>query len=232
MSLRDRLLPHRLRSRLLAANLTLATLMLLVLVLLAVVVTGERKSGSRAEHSGRVIEATARLQKDVLDLETGSRGFLISRSRLFLDPWTDARVALPVDTERLVRLVRDNPGQRRRARAIAQGVRDYSDDWSEPLVATTIRRPREAIARLKGGEGRRRSDVLRRQFAVFVNEEQRLLDRRGARATAQRNLALAVIGLGALILLLFVVLEQTALHRWVLGRLDRLRGTAGRLGAG
>src|SRR3954451_5482286 len=121
MSLRDRLLPHRIRSRLLAANLTLATLMLLVLVLLAVVVTGERKTGTRAEHSGRVIEATATLQKDVLDLETGSRGFLISRSRTFLDPWTDARVAVPADTERLVALVCGNPGQVRRAEALAPG---------------------------------------------------------------------------------------------------------------
>src|SRR3954447_21485975 len=111
MSLRDRYLPHRLRARLLAANLTLAVSLLIVLGVLAVVVSGERAAGQRAELSGRVIEATATLEKDVLELETGAGGYVISRSRLFLDPWTDARVAVPADTQRFVDLVRDNPAQ-------------------------------------------------------------------------------------------------------------------------
>src|SRR4051812_32803702 len=225
MSLRDRYLPHRLRARLLAANLTLAAMLLIVLGVLALVVTRQRSASKRAEHSGRVIEATATLQKDVLELETGARGYLISRSRLFLDPWTDARVAVPADTERLVALVGDNPAQLRRAKVLTQGVRDYSDDFSEPLVATTIRRPREAVARVKTGEGRRRVDRLRLQFARFVAAEQRLLAQRGANANRQRTVALAVIGAGVLLLALFVVLEQIALHRWVLRPLERLRGT-------
>src|SRR4051794_3810353 len=232
MSLRDRYLPHRLRARLLAANLMLAFVLLVALGVLALVVTGERSAGKRAEHSGRVIEATATLQKDVLELETGARGYLISRSRLFLDPWTDARVAVPADTERLVALVGDNPAQLRRAKVLAQGVRDYSDDFSEPLVATTIRRPREAVARVKTGEGRRRVDRLRLEFARFVAAEQRLLAQRGANANRQRTVALAVIGGGVLLLALFVVLEQIALHRWVLRPLERLGTTTERIGAG
>src|SRR5215213_3227139 len=65
MSLPDRLRPHRLRTRLLAANLSLALLVLAVFGVLTSSVLAEREAGQQAEHSGRVITATHRLEKDI-----------------------------------------------------------------------------------------------------------------------------------------------------------------------
>ena len=77
-----------------------------------------RGSERRARRSQEVLVVANRLERLVVDLETGQRGFAITGQARFLQPWRDARTALPGEAGTLERLVADSPGQQARARRI------------------------------------------------------------------------------------------------------------------
>jgi CHASE3 domain sensor protein len=76
----------------------------------------------RARESEEVLVVANRLERLVVDLETGQRGFVITGQDRFLEPWREAQVALPAQGSNLEQLVADNPGQRARAQRITQAI--------------------------------------------------------------------------------------------------------------
>jgi CHASE3 domain sensor protein len=68
-----------------------------------------RASEHRARQSEEVLVVANRLERLVLDLETGQRGFVITGQEGFLQPWRDARIAVPEQASALERLVAGNP---------------------------------------------------------------------------------------------------------------------------
>ena len=54
-----------------------------------------RSSERRARHSEEVLVVANRLERLVVDLETGQRGFVITGQARFLQPWRDAQGAFP-----------------------------------------------------------------------------------------------------------------------------------------
>jgi hypothetical protein len=93
-----------------------------------------RASERRARQSEEVLVEANRLERLVIDLETGQRGFIITGEQRFLEPWRDARTALPSEASTLERLVADSPQQEARAQALTQATDSYLRDYSIPLV--------------------------------------------------------------------------------------------------
>ncbi|HEY1366564.1 MAG TPA: CHASE3 domain-containing protein [Gaiellaceae bacterium] len=182
-------------------------------------------------HSSEVLTAANRLQKDVLDLEASSRGFVITRDEKFLRPWVAAQRNEPGDASTLVQLVRDNPAQERRARAIAADVEDYLREWSIPVVQTARVNASRARALVAAGGGKDRSDRLRGRFAQFVEVERRLREERRARSDAagHRATVLGIAGLAVTVLLIGLFIAF--LVRLVARPVSRVAGAAARMGA-
>ena len=129
-----------------------------------------RHAARMARHSEQVIASANRAEKQLLDLETGARGYELTRDARFLAPWRTAQTTLPRQTEGLAALVADNPAQAALVQQIAAGTRAYLDEYSTPLVdAVRARRPPPPPT-----EGKRRIDALRAQFARFDATEQAL----------------------------------------------------------
>jgi CHASE3 domain sensor protein len=63
----------------------------------------------RAQDSEDVLVAANRLERLVVDLETGQRGFLLTGSDQFLQPWIAARAAFPQQAAGLESLVAGTP---------------------------------------------------------------------------------------------------------------------------
>jgi CHASE3 domain sensor protein len=64
----------------------------------------ERSSSSLARHSEEVLVAAQRLDRLVLDLENGQRGFAITHDPRSLAPWRAARRAFPLASQELLDL--------------------------------------------------------------------------------------------------------------------------------
>jgi signal transduction histidine kinase len=186
----------------------------------------------RARQSEEVLEVANLLERQVVDLETGQRGFVITGDDRFLDPWRHAQTAFPGEAATLERLVGSDPEQQARARRIVEAARSYLRDYSIPLVATARRDLAAAQTEAATDEGRRRMDAIRDEFDRFLAAERGLATARERRsdAAAERAIAAAAVGLGGSILLIAVFAGY--LDRAIAQPVRRTATMADRLAAG
>jgi signal transduction histidine kinase/ActR/RegA family two-component response regulator len=180
------------------ASAALALIVSAVFAILLTSIGDLRGSQEKAQHSEAVLAAANHLEIAVLNLETGDRGFIITHETRFLEPWTSGLVAFPLEGAALESLVKDNPAQEARARAIVQAGLRYISQYSKPSVALARHDVAGARAFVESGGGKRRVDALRVQFDQFVDAENLLLVARRSAATASANRATAA-GVGGLI---------------------------------
>jgi signal transduction histidine kinase len=191
-----------------------------------------RAEERRARRSEEVLEAAYLLERLLVDMETGQRGFIITGQQSFLQPWRHAQTAFFEEAGTLERLVAGDPDQEMRARRIAQATRSYLRDYSIPLVATA-RRDRPAAQTVAAtDEGRRRMDAIRSEFDRFLAAERGLAAARERRSDgeAARAIAAAGVGLGGSILL--IVLFAGYLTRAIVRPIHRAAEMADRLAGG
>jgi signal transduction histidine kinase/CHASE3 domain sensor protein len=152
------------------------------------------RSEQRAEQS---VVAASRLEKLILDVETGTRGYVITRDRRFLEPSLTAQARLPAETKALRRLA---PADF--TNALEQKWRSYVSDWSRPVVALAARGLSQAEIETATDEGRRRIDELRGLIDPFVQRQDRFAtDQRARIDDVQRNgIVIAVLSIGGTIL--------------------------------
>jgi signal transduction histidine kinase/CHASE3 domain sensor protein len=115
-----------------------------------------RHSTHSEQRAEQTVVAGVRAEKLVLDLETGSRGYVITRDPSFLQPWRQAQVALPAESRLLMSLAP--------SAWTAQFDRDwraYVQDWSKPLVHLAATSSPLAATRIASQEGKRRVDAMR-----------------------------------------------------------------------
>jgi signal transduction histidine kinase len=217
------------------ASAMLAALVGAAFAVLLITISNLRASERAVTRSREANTAADRLEEDVIDLETGVRGFVIARQERFLEPWRTARATIPADVQELERLAAADE-QKQRARQIARGITAYIEQYSLPLVSATRRDDPSARSLAVTAEGKRRIDALRQSFERFKAFERDLLERRQSRddTNAGRAVAAAVIGLGgSILLIIFFVLYLTRSMVQPLRRASRVAGqlAAGDLGA-
>ena len=114
-----------LTTRVLLLSATASVLIGVVLVVLIVAVTGQRDAARSAFRSQEALAAGNQLEKSLITIENGVRGYVASRRERFLDPANEALAGYPGEVRRLSSLVDDDPGQQARAREIGVEIDDY-----------------------------------------------------------------------------------------------------------
>src|SRR5262249_49444019 len=177
----------------------------LVFGVMFVAITGLRHRSLEARHSQQVIATANQLQTLVIDLETGVRGFAITRKPRYLAPWRSAGRQFPKSTRRLVALTTDNKMQHERAIRIKQAIERYYND-SVPIVDFLGRNPTFAPTVATAQPERQQVEHIRSQFAALLGSERALGEQRDerARVTARNALIVGGIGLGAALLLILL----------------------------
>jgi len=124
------------------------------------------------EHTDRVTRAASDIQRRVVDMETGMRGYVISGDENFLEPYESALPRVAADLSNLRELVSDNNQQVERV----ERIRSIESAW-EAFARDTIalrRAGRDAAQPVAQGRGKRLADDMREEFAAFINTEQQL----------------------------------------------------------
>jgi PAS domain S-box-containing protein len=188
--------------RLLIAPLGFIVLLGAMTVFLAIThLTGVRDTRRWVLHSHEVIETTQALFMDVLDVESGTRGYMASGDARFLDHFDRARQAAPADMDRLRRLLVDSPNQSAHAdRLISLARQRIAIAF---MRVNLLREGRMAEARgLNPGAGKAAMDQARAEMAVLLANEKKLLADRTARSERAELtsfiVALTVSGLAAI----------------------------------
>jgi signal transduction histidine kinase len=160
------------------ASVALAVLVTAAFATLLVAVAGLRRESTQARHAEQVISTANQLETLVLDLETGQRGYAITRDPAFLQPMLSAERVYPGVADRLLRLV--DPGERATVVDVRRRIDEYDRVWARRVVALARRDPADARALVLTRGGKRRVDAIRTRFDA-------LLDREAARAASSRH---------------------------------------------
>ena len=214
------------------ASAVLALLVGTAFAILVRAVANERDSADLATRSLEVIVAASGLERLVIDLETGQRGYLVTGEERFLEPWDAARRSYRREADALVARTGGVNGQAAAAREIADAVDAYVTQYSVPLVDAARRGEASARSAAALDEGKRRVDALRAQFTAFVEAERRrfLARQEAADSDSGRAIALAAVGLAGSTLL--IVLFGGYLLRAVALPVRRAAAMSGRLAGG
>jgi signal transduction histidine kinase len=185
-----------------------------------------------ARRSQQVIATANRLQTYVIDLETGARGFAITRDERYLAPWKSAQAQYPGAVATLLELTTDSPVQHRRALAIRKDIQTYFNTYSVGIVNFLRRNPQEAPDVATDARGRRKVEAIRGQFKRFIETETALSESRNARARATTRNSLLVGGVGLGAALLLILLGAVYMNRAVAKPLRRTADAAARIAGG
>ena len=191
-----------------------------------------RDAERRVKHSEDVLVAANALERLVLDLETGQRGFLLTGEQRFLEPWQRARRGFPARARRLLRLVAADREERKLVLRIERAERSYIRDYSVPLLAAARRGEASARSVAATEQGRLRVNAMRADFDRVIEAERGAVGSAQQRVSsvAQRAAAAAVIALVGSIVLIAVYAGY--LTRAIVRPVRRAAGMAARLAGG
>jgi methyl-accepting chemotaxis protein len=156
------------------------------------------------DHTDKVIANANRVERLLVDRESGLRGYLSTGVDGFLDPYTQASNELPAALERMESFVADNRTQTRRAARLRQ----LAGRWESEFARVTLERYRrnEPISLDLRLVGKRFMDEVRALLADFNRDEVTLRDQRtvAVREAVRRGTlvgALLILGVAAVLAL-------------------------------
>jgi signal transduction histidine kinase len=190
-----------------------------------------RDSGAAARHSRVELAAANRLEKLVVDLETGQRGFVITHEPRFLAPWYVAEQEVQAAGRRLITLAGDR-GHHPQASRLVREVRSYIRNYSQPLVAAARRGDPDVESVGATLRGKRLVDALRARFNRYVATQRDLLTARQADADAEAHRATVAASVGLVGSIVLIALFASYLARAILGPIRRLAGMARQIAGG
>jgi two-component system sensor kinase FixL len=172
------------------------------------------RAGDRAQHTLDVMVQIGRVRDALVDAETGQRGYLLTRTDSYLEPYRRSVAALPEHLSRLRELTQDDPGQQTRIAAIEPLVTTKLDELQHTIDLRRERGQTAALAVVVTDVGRHTMDQLRALLGQVEAEESQLLTERVAiRATRSQDTASLIamtIGGGVLATLFSVLLVVRA----------------------
>jgi signal transduction histidine kinase len=221
-----------LSARMIVASVVLALLVAGVFAVLIQAVSALNEATAREARAKEVTAATVGLEKLVIDLETGLRGFVLSGDNRFLTPYTDGRKELPRQLSEFERLSDSNPSQERLGQLVVKRIRDYVNEWAERVILVAREDPAAARSAEATALGKFETDRIRQAFDRFLRAENALADAaaESANRQADRAVALAITGLVASALL--IVLFGVYLARSTARPVRAVAGAAESLAAG
>ena len=181
-------------------------------VLLVFAVSKQRDAGRLALRSQEAITAGTELEKTVINLENGLRGYVASGRASSLGPWNAGLKAYPGQVRKLERLVSDVPVQQGEVRTIKEQIDDYVNLWAKPLLSIARQRLPVAQNVIVTGTGRVRIDQVRASFGKLFNQERAVARARESSAEKRSDRGIAA-GFGGLALLVVLAVGAALYFR-------------------
>lgn len=185
--------------RMVVASALLALTVAGAFALLVVAINDLSRAADREARAKEVTAATLGLEKLVVDLETGLRGYALAGDARFLRPWRAARAELPGRLAAFRELTEPDPTLIEPARRVTSRLRAYVEDYSVPLVAIAREDPEAARSPDAVQEGRLRTEEIRRRIAALLGRVDAEAASSAAAAKDRSRLAIG-LGLGGLAL--------------------------------
>ncbi|WP_293870877.1 sensor histidine kinase [Spirosoma sp.] len=168
----------------------------------------------RVRHTYEVTGTLERILSLVKDLETGSRGYLITNDTSYLQPYHKAVSQLPVELKKLKELSTDNRLQQHRQQVLAELI-------SDKLAATQVRIATSIADKTNlaiSAQNKRLMNIIRQHVSIMVETEQSLMEMRNNLAVRSFRNTLTVIFLLSLLTFMALVISYRLLEQELIRR--------------
>jgi PAS domain S-box-containing protein len=164
------------------------------------------------DHTDHVLDQSDHLLLLLVDMETGIRGYVITGSDVFLEPYREGRQSFETEYPLIYQSVSDEPRQQQRLREIRAAYEGWLG-YSEHIVA--LRGSKQGYDVLDESlQGKRKMDAIRQQVLEFQHGEEQV---RAARIQIVQfrwtsiTISCVVLGLG--LGLFFAFLSRRYIHK-------------------
>ncbi len=150
------------------------------------------------ERGYKVQALLKQVEKDLVDAETGQRGFIITNLPNYLEPYDSGRKNLREHTGELKKLIID-PGQRTRAEKVEQMAQLKFAELEETITLKKAGKDKEVVALVATNKGKQIMDDIRSKLAEMSQAQENIVDQR-RRASDQVQQFSSVIAWGGFII--------------------------------
>lgn len=203
----------KINARLMLAFAIIVGILVALITTAKVSQTKQLRSQDMNIHTYQVIQQADHILQALINIETGQRGYLVTGTDAFLDPYTNGQKAFAESFDRIRELTKDNAAQQGRLDDLNRSLRSWLQDAVEPAIA--LRRAVDAGTKTmddvvkfeREGHGKQGMDAMRAKLAEIIDTESGLLGERTAAAEAARkSLDVVLIGGGAIAVALSIIL--------------------------
>jgi len=187
--------PVSLQTRMIAASAVLAFLVIGVFAAMVLAVSAAGTAANQEARSKNVTTSALQLEKLVLDLEAGVRGYAFTGNTELLQPYTAVRPLLGKAKGDLVDKTKDEPDQRKRVRRINQLIDQYMVIYVDNVPVVRKENP-DAARDLAREEGPVWIKQIQTEFNGFIEDENDLATshKRSADSKSRHAIELGVTG--------------------------------------
>ena len=193
------------KKKILLGNALAISLLLIFAVTIYVGVNALLTTAHWVAHTEKVIAVGHKISEQLINMETGERGFLITGNREFLEPYEKSRRVVFKELDNARNLVTDNPEQVGRLDEIEKLANTWLRDAGEAeinmrkevLKGTTTMEELQKV--LGEGKGKQLMDKIRVHLGKFISVEEVLIEERRAEAESSAQKTILVVVLGSLI---------------------------------
>jgi PAS domain S-box-containing protein len=221
-----------LTQRTVLASLVVVMVVLAEFAVLFVAFRSLRAEERQDNRAVNVLATSHALEESVLNMSAGLRVYLVSGHPGQLRTYQSGLSSYPRQVRRLDRLTTGNPGLHARVTSISDAVAGYVQRWAAPIVRLSRSDLPAARRVYTSGAAKRPVTAIRGQFVALYREQQTLSNARRAGAAHAEALAIGFGVAGLIAALLLIAGWAVALHRTVVGPVQRLADALGRLRTG
>lgn len=162
------------------------------------------------QYNNKVETLTNNVEKFVMDMQAGQRGFVITGNEIYLEPYYKAAGEWQIEFKELYQLMADKPDQQQKL----QVVRETTDLWIEEAGENAIRLKRDndeaAIQQFYANDrGREYMQSIRNQFNDFRDSEREIAQVRAEELDRQNNnLTVGLFGLLLTVSIIAIVISS------------------------
>ncbi|MCW3790524.1 CHASE3 domain-containing protein [Paenibacillus sp. LS1] len=183
------------RSKILLGYLVVVLLFgAVLLVLTAQINVLQKENDFISHHDLEVHNLTNAIEKNVLNMETGQRGFMITGNESYLEPYSQGLSQWNTNYDQLNALISDNPSQQQSLQNIKSHITRWIEIAGEPSVNLKKQGDQaQVIAFFQSDPGKSEIDLLRTQLATFRNTEIALTEARVTDLAARSSTLLTIM---------------------------------------
>ncbi len=210
-------------------------IVLVTIVLHRMVVRQLAQSHRRTTYTLKVLAEIENVLTLMTAAETGERGFLITRSDLFLEPYRQAQTQVRAKVQRIKALTDDNPDQQRRLAELERLVLRKLDIVSRNISVANEQGSAAAGQLVATGEGKVTMNAIRKVIAEMEADEAGLLSKQQpaeaaseslfGRLLTARDVFMPLLVVAAYLMILHYVDQQAKTTAALVGRTTELQAS-------